>query len=62
MNLKLWTDRRDVCVFLHAVSVTQGEVAPDAQLWRSQVKGHGDGCPFLLHLDVFGVPIYNHNM
>lgn len=26
------TDRCDVCVFLHSVCVTQGEVASDAQL------------------------------
>lgn len=53
--------RCDVRVFLYAVRVTQWEVGSDAQAWGSQVKGHSDGCTFLLDLDMFGVPIYNNH-
>ena len=56
------TDRCDVCVFLHAVCVTQGEVASDAQLWGGQVKGHSDGSPFLLDHNMFGVPVWNQTV
>lgn len=55
------THRCYVDVFLHAIGVAQGEVACDAQAGRSQVKGHGDGGPFLLHLNVSGVPVYRQS-
>ncbi len=53
------THRFYVCVFFHAICITQWEVAPDAQIWGSQIKGHSDGSLFLLDLNMFGVPVYN---
>lgn len=51
------THRLYVGVFLHAVGVTQTEVAPDAQAGWSQVKGHRDDRAFLTDLHVFRVPV-----
>lgn len=59
-QLKCETHRYYVDVFLCAVCVTEREVASDAQVRRSQVKGHSEGSPFLLDLNMFGVPVYNH--
>lgn len=52
------TYRCYVCVSLLAVSVTQREVAPDAQVSWSQVKGHIEGGAFLLDFNMFRVPVY----
>lgn len=49
--------RRDVHVFLSAAAGTQREVAGDAQVGRSQVKGHGDAGPVLPDLHMLWVPV-----
>ena len=58
----LTTHRRYFCVFLHSVCITIGEVACDAQVLGRQVKRHGDGSPFLLHLHIFGIPVYKQTI
>lgn len=49
--------RHDVHVVPPAAARTQREVAGDAQVGRSQVKGHGDAGPILLDLHVLWVPV-----
>lgn len=49
--------RHDVHVVLPAAAGTQREVAGDAQVGRSQVKGHGDAGPILLDLHMLWVPV-----